>query len=100
MSVALNNTRHKDLITDLIVADISPAKGPLSNEFTGYIKGMQEIEKGQITSRKEADALLKAYEPVTSYFIFITNTNILLPHQGLYDASLSVIKFSTFIGRT
>ena len=64
MTVALDPELPSDLLSHLIVADIAPARGALSNEFKGYIEAMQKIEQSQVKSRHEADGLLKPYEKV------------------------------------
>jgi hypothetical protein len=56
-----------DTLSHLIVADIAPSIGKLSDEFMTYIKAMQKIEAlppGVIKTRTDADIRLKAYEPV------------------------------------
>lgn len=62
MTTALKSS----LISKLIIVDISPAVGGVSEEFKKYIAGMMEIEGkvSAIMSRKEADELMKAFEPV------------------------------------
>lgn len=56
-----------DILSQLIVVDIAPSIGKLSNEFRMYISAMQEIEAlpaGVIKTRTDADNRLKAYEAV------------------------------------
>lgn len=57
-------TTEEKLIGKLVVIDISPAVGPVSNEFKKYIQAMLEIERCEVNSRKEADEILQEYEPV------------------------------------
>lgn len=64
MTVALTENRPEDLLTHLILADISPAKGALTSEFKGYTEAMQKIEQRKVTTRKEAQEILIPYEPV------------------------------------
>ena len=59
-----NLEEDKRLIGKLVVIDISPAVGPVSNEFKKYIQAMLKIERSRVRSRKEADEILKEYEPV------------------------------------
>lgn len=60
MVVAL---RHPDLIERLGVVDIAPkGYGDLSR-FEGYIKGMRELELGQLGSRADAESRFAAVEP-------------------------------------
>ncbi|KAH8118142.1 alpha/beta-hydrolase [Phellopilus nigrolimitatus] len=63
MSVALNPSLPKDMVTHLIVADISPIRAPLSHEFPGYVDGMIKIQDEESTkSRNEAFEKLYEYE--------------------------------------
>ena len=64
MTVALDANLPADLLSKLIVADIAPSIGALSPEFQGYIEAMKKIEDNGVTSRQEADRLLKPYEKV------------------------------------
>ncbi|EPS95929.1 hypothetical protein FOMPIDRAFT_1053727 [Fomitopsis schrenkii] len=61
MSVALSPDCPPDL-RHLIVADIAPSKGPLSREFSGYVEALKKIEASKVTSRKEAQDILRPYE--------------------------------------
>lgn len=64
MALALSPNLPTGLLSKLIVADISPAKGPISGEFQLYVQAMKEVETKQAKSRKEADEILQAYEKV------------------------------------
>ena len=65
MTAALQPDTPKDLIKQLIVADISPLRGSLSPEFRRYIDALLEIEKeGKVKSRKEAFEALGRVEKV------------------------------------
>lgn len=65
MALALNPDLPDGLLSQLIVADIAPSKGPLSSEFAGYMEAMKKIEDSNVHSRKEAQDILKPYEPVS-----------------------------------
>ncbi|KAJ8495983.1 hypothetical protein ONZ51_g1393 [Trametes cubensis] len=73
MSVALDPRLPADLLSHLIVADISPARGALSDEFQGYIRGMKKIEESHVKTRQEADRLLREFEqdPMTRAFLLM-----------------------------
>ncbi len=64
MTVALDPETPSDLLSHLIVADIAPARGALSNEFQAYIRGMKQVEASQVNTRREADHILKDVEQV------------------------------------
>lgn len=62
---------------------MSPARGPISNEFASYLEAMKAITQSHVTSRKAADHILQSYEPV----------GISLPHLPLLSlTSLSLLK--------
>lgn len=65
MSVALSPECPRDL-RHLVVADIAPAKGALSREFSGYVEALKKIEASRVTSRREAQDILLPYEQVRS----------------------------------
>lgn len=62
MSAALQPDLPENLISKLIVADMTPAKGPISDSFRVYLQGMQEVEKSKVKDRKAADKILQSYE--------------------------------------
>lgn len=62
MSLALNADIPKDLLAQLIVADIAPSRGALSPEFQSYVKAMKRIEEEGVASRKDAQHILAEYE--------------------------------------
>ncbi|KAI8980132.1 alpha/beta-hydrolase [Trametes punicea] len=73
MSVALDPKLPSELLSHLIVADVAPARGALSSEFQGYIRGMKKIEESQVKTRQEADRLLREFEqdPMTRAFLLM-----------------------------
>lgn len=64
MSFALHPDLPHGILSNLIVADITPSKGGIGPEFQGYVKGMQKIEASKLSSRKEAQDILSEYEQV------------------------------------
>lgn len=66
MAFALSPYLPESLLSNLIVADIAPSKGGLSDEFTSYVKAMKAIEQKGVKSRKEAQDILMEYESVRS----------------------------------
>jgi hypothetical protein len=75
MSVALHpslaDPSNAHLLSNLIVADVSPTRDQLSPEFKGYIEGMQKIEQMKLKTRKEAAAVLENYEKVCCLLDFV-----------------------------
>jgi len=46
-------------LSDLIVVDIAPTRGSISEDFKGYLRAMKRIEEMKVGSRKEADKVLE-----------------------------------------
>jgi hypothetical protein len=74
MAVALSPDLPSGLLHDLIVADIAPSRASLSSEFQGYVKAMNEIEAAKVSTRPEAQDILKRYEPVCFAKLLLTKT--------------------------
>lgn len=60
MAVAL---RSPSLVDRLIVVDNAPVEAGLTSSFPKYVQAMRRIEDAGITSQKQADEILKEYEP-------------------------------------
>ena len=73
MSVALHHSlvepSNAHLLSNLIVADVSPIQGQISPEFKGYIEAMQKIEAMKLKTRKEASMVLESYEEVLLFIV-------------------------------
>ncbi|KIO28720.1 hypothetical protein M407DRAFT_22146 [Tulasnella calospora MUT 4182] len=55
MAAALSPELPPEVLSKLILVDISPARGPMGDEARTYLKAMKEIEHKRVKSRKEAD---------------------------------------------
>ncbi|WFD36998.1 methionyl aminopeptidase [Malassezia cuniculi] len=62
MSVALDPELEDARVSGMISVDISPAVGDISTEFITYTKRMIEIDDARVTTRTEADDMLKDVE--------------------------------------
>ena len=62
--MALNRKLPQELLSQLIVVDIAPARGEMSDEFKMYVRAMKTIEEKHVHSRKEADQVLRDFEKV------------------------------------
>ncbi|KAK7462740.1 hypothetical protein VKT23_007327 [Stygiomarasmius scandens] len=78
MSLALNPSLPPSTLSNLIVADIAPSRGKLSDEFLTYIQAMKKIEDMKLKTRKEATEVLREYEKDASVVAFLL-TNIIIP---------------------
>ncbi|KAF5348438.1 hypothetical protein D9757_012782 [Collybiopsis confluens] len=81
MTVALNPA---SALSHLIVADIAPNRGQLSDEFSSYIEAMKRIESMKLQTRKEAERALAEYEKDSNVLLFLL-TNIILPKESGSD---------------
>ncbi|CAA7267528.1 unnamed protein product [Cyclocybe aegerita] len=88
----------RDTLSRLIISDIAPSIGRLSNEFIKYVEAMQRIEAlapGVIKTRADADKRLQPYEPDISVRQFLL-TNLQLPSHSravAHDASSEKARF-------
>ena len=64
MSFALNPEMPTNLLKDLIVSDIAPVRAKASADTLLHIQGMEEVEASNVSSRKEANAILEKFETV------------------------------------
>ncbi|KAJ7098647.1 alpha/beta-hydrolase, partial [Mycena belliarum] len=67
MSVALDPALSTSTLSKLVVVDIAPTRGKLSEEFERYVEAMDIIERAKLSTRAEALEILQQYEQVTSY---------------------------------
>ncbi|KAG8934078.1 hypothetical protein FRC01_005239 [Tulasnella sp. 417] len=81
MAAALSPDLPPDALSKLIVVDMSPARGPISDEFRTYLKAMKEIQNKRVRSRKEADDVLQAYEPDVSVRQFLLTNLDRVQHE-------------------
>jgi len=64
MAFALDPHLQPGTLENLIIADMTPAKGDMSLEFRGYIQGMMRVEASHLSTRSEASDILLDYEEV------------------------------------
>ncbi|KAG9124973.1 hypothetical protein FRC07_009495 [Ceratobasidium sp. 392] len=81
MAFALDPALPKDLLSHLVVVDISPAVGPVSPEFRNYIEAMEEVNAANVTTKKEGEEILKKYESNPSVRGFLLH-NLVAPAKG------------------
>ncbi|OCH94808.1 alpha/beta-hydrolase [Obba rivulosa] len=91
MTVALNRETPEDILSHLIVADIAPSKGKLSDEFDGYIRALKKIEESHVRTRQDAQKILEPYEkvrdPLTRAFLL---TNFESSHHSPLKAKIPI----------
>ncbi|KAJ2706003.1 hypothetical protein FB645_001980 [Coemansia sp. IMI 203386] len=74
--------QRPDLVSQLIVDDVAPVKLELAHDFSTYVVRLQEIEARNITSQKEADAVLAEVEPDISVRQFLLTNMKKTREQG------------------
>ncbi|CAE6473914.1 unnamed protein product [Rhizoctonia solani] len=82
MAFALNPSLPKDMLSRLIVVDISPAVGPISPEFRRYIDAMKEIDDAKVKTKKEGEEILKKYESASLPRRAFLLHNLVAPAKG------------------
>ncbi|KZO96667.1 alpha/beta-hydrolase [Calocera viscosa TUFC12733] len=95
MATALSPLLEQHLpgaLARLVVVDMSPAIGKLSDEFQAYIEAMQAVEDAKVPSKKEADPILAKWEkdlPIRQFLL----TN-LIPHKkgSTFRIPLSILR--------
>lgn len=68
MCLALHPEMPSDVLAKLIVSDIAPVRGKVSEDTVRHLSGMERIESSGITTRKEADQILEEYEKAESAY--------------------------------
>lgn len=84
MATALSPLLQEHLPTALarlVVVDIAPGAGRISDEFRSYITAMQAVEDAQVKSKKEADPILEQYEKDVAVRQFLL-TNLVADKHG------------------
>lgn len=65
MAAALDEAGSDSAVVEkLIVADIAPNRGRISEEFTNYVKAMKDVSERGVKSRKEAMEGMRQVEQV------------------------------------
>lgn len=62
MTVAL---RSPELVSGLIPVDNAPVNAALKGDFPKYVRGMQHVEKAQVSKQSDANKILEDYEEVS-----------------------------------
>lgn len=66
MALSAGYEKPSDVLSKLVVVDVSPIKGKISKQFQTYIDTLKEMEGHGIKSRKEANDFLARVEPVSN----------------------------------
>ncbi|KAJ7682104.1 alpha/beta-hydrolase [Mycena polygramma] len=91
MTVALDASLPASTLSKLIVVDIAPARGKLSEEFTRHISAMKKIEAAKISSRKEALEILQEYEKNPDVCAFLLTNLVLQPNASHFRIPVDIV---------
>ncbi|KAJ7739865.1 Alpha/Beta hydrolase protein [Mycena metata] len=91
MTVALESSLPASTLFKLIVVDIAPARGELSDEFKGYISAMKKIEAAKLSNRKEALEILNEYEKNPDVCAFLLTNLIQKPNESHFRIPVNLI---------
>ncbi|KAJ7688696.1 alpha/beta-hydrolase [Mycena rosella] len=91
MSVALDSALPASTLANLVVVDIAPARGQLSDEFKGYIEAMKKIEAAKVSNRKEALEILQEYEKNLDVCTFLLTNLVQQPNASHFRIPVDLI---------
>ncbi|KAJ7865700.1 alpha/beta-hydrolase [Mycena leptocephala] len=94
MTVALDSSLPESTLSKLIVVDIAPSKGTLSNEFREYVSAMKKIEAAKVSSRKEALEILQEFEKDPEICAFLLTNLVQQPNASHFRIPVDLIKDS------
>ncbi|KAF7332665.1 hypothetical protein MKEN_00149400 [Mycena kentingensis (nom. inval.)] len=90
MSVALDPTLPSKTLSKLIVVDMTPAKGAMSTDFKNHILAMQKINAAEVTSRKDALAILNEVEKNPEFCAFLLTNLVQKPNSPHFHFRIPV----------
>ena len=72
MTMAL---RSRVRLKALVSVDNAPVEAALKSDFSKYVRGLEEVERANVSNQGEADEILKSYEEVC---LFSTSLHLLV----------------------
>ncbi|KAJ7771046.1 alpha/beta-hydrolase [Mycena maculata] len=92
MTVALNSSSlPASTLSNLVVVDIAPARGELSEQFKSYVTAMKKIEAAKVSSRKEALEILNQYEKNPDVCAFLLTNLVQRPNASHFRIPVDLI---------
>ncbi|KAJ7167719.1 alpha/beta-hydrolase [Mycena filopes] len=91
MAMALEPSLPPATLSKLIVVDIAPVRGELSDEFKGYISAMKKIEADKVSNRKEALVILNEYEKDPDVCAFLLTNLIQKPNASHFRIPVDLV---------
>ncbi|ORZ36555.1 Alpha/Beta hydrolase protein [Catenaria anguillulae PL171] len=86
-----------ELYSRLIVVDVSPVSAPNGlNTFAGYLGAMQELDRMEVTRRKEAEAYLASHVPDERIRLFLL-TNLVSTPTGHLKFRINLSGIASFV---
>ncbi|KAJ7098637.1 alpha/beta-hydrolase [Mycena belliarum] len=91
MAVALDPALPTSALSKLVVVDIAPARGKLSDEFEGYLEAMTRIEAAKVSTLVEALKILLEYEQNPDVCAFLLTNLIQKPNASHFRIPVGLI---------
>jgi pimeloyl-ACP methyl ester carboxylesterase len=75
MSTALADDSRAEAIEKLVVVDIAPSEGKISDEFADYLRAMKEVNEAGLRTSKEAREVLTRVEKVRPDLLYLQTSS-------------------------
>ncbi|RYO90194.1 hypothetical protein DL764_008481 [Monosporascus ibericus] len=80
MTLALSQPH---LVDKLVSVDNAPVDATLNSSFAKYIQGMRKVEESGVTRQRDADNILREFEPVSSAIRYVLVWRLMNSHRNL-----------------
>ncbi|EJU04657.1 alpha/beta-hydrolase [Dacryopinax primogenitus] len=95
MATALSPLLEKNLpkaLSTLIIVDIAPGIGKISDEFASYVDAMQDVQDADVKTKREADVVLEKWEKDISIRQFLLTNLVADKHGSHFRIPLSHLR--------
>ncbi|RAH46063.1 putative alpha/beta hydrolase [Aspergillus brunneoviolaceus CBS 621.78] len=86
------------LIKDVVAIDNGPIHLPLKSDFLGYLQGLARLQEERITSHRQADEILAAYEKDPAIRLWLISNLVKKPNSPYLDLRIPVEILKTAMG--
>ncbi|PYI21338.1 alpha/beta hydrolase [Aspergillus violaceofuscus CBS 115571] len=87
-----------NLIKDVVAIDNGPIHLPLKSDFLGYLQGLARLQEERITSHRQADEILAAYEKDPVIRLWLISNLVKKPNSPYLDLRIPVEILKTAMG--
>ncbi|PYI30222.1 alpha/beta-hydrolase [Aspergillus indologenus CBS 114.80] len=95
MTLALESP---NLIKDVVAIDNGPIHLPLRSDFLRYLQGLARLQEERITSHRQADEILAAYEKDPAIRLWLISNPVKKPNSPSLDLRIPVEILNTAMG--